>query len=441
MAKRFRPWDVDQILLLPPSIQELVPEGHVAHFVRSVVRDSLDLSAILESYQEERGFPPYHPVMMTALLLYAYTQGVYSSRRIARGCEQRVDFMAVTAMHRPDFRTINSFRHRHLEALGDLFLQVLELCRHSGMVSLGHVSLDGTKIRANASKRKSMSYSRMKKEERRLRQEVAEWFRRAEAEDAMEDELYGEARGDELPAWVTDKKKRLAKIEEAKKQLEAEAKQRDKEALEKHKKGGRRGPGRPRKHPLGQPRDNEQKNFTDPESRIMNTSEGYQQCYNAQLAVDAQSQVIVARELTFSASDARQLIPLVDQIEHNTGHKPNEVSADSGYCSENNLEALDERSIRAYIATGKQKHGKPAPTSSRPIQPGTRRYLMQQRLKKGGFRSRYRLRKQTVEPVIGQAKEARGFRRFLLRGSDKVRQEWSLVCLAHNLLKLHKALC
>lgn len=432
MAKSFRRWDVDQVWLLPPSVQDLVPAGHLAHFVRDIVRESLDLSAIFASYSEERGYPPYDPAMMTALLLYSYTQGIYSSRRMARACDERVDFMAVTALQKPDFRTISDFRKRHLEALGALFVQVLQLCHRAGLVKLGHVALDGTKVRANASKHKAMSYARMKKAERKLAAEVAGWLEKAAAVDAREDEEFGvEKRGDELPAWVADKQKRLAKIRNAMAELESEAQGNDPPPDEPSKP--RR--GRPRKHPPGVPKDTAQRNFTDPESRIMRTPEGFQQCYNAQAAVDADSQVIVAQGLTQSATDRNQLRPLVEQIHAHTGQDPGEVSADCDYCSEENLAALERRGIRGYIATGKQQHGQPSEVGTR-RRTGHRTQAMRRRLQRGGYRSRYRLRKQTVEPVFGQVKEARGFRRFLLRGVEKVGQEWSLVCTAHNLLKL-----
>ena len=224
MSKTYRPWNVDQAMLLPPSVQELVPEGHLAHFIRDLVRDDLDLSAVLDTYSEERGYPPYHPVMMVALLLYAYCQGVYSSRRIAQACEQRLDFMAVTALQQPDFRTISDFRKRHLKALGALFGQVLVLCEQAGLVKLGHVALDGTKLKANASKHKAMSYGRMKQREKELADEVAKWLEQAAATDASEDDALGvERRGDELPDWVKSKQKRLEKMREAMAALEAEA--------------------------------------------------------------------------------------------------------------------------------------------------------------------------------------------------------------------------
>src|SRR5881397_669391 len=225
MAKTFRAWEPEQRWLLPPAIEEFVPPGHLAHFVRELVRDELDLSEIVTVYDDERGQPPYHPVMMTALLLYAYCQGVYASRRIAQACEQRLDFMAVTALAQPDFRTISDFRKRHLAALSGLFTQVLKLCAQAGLVKLGHVALDGTKIKANASKHKAMSYERMKKREAELKAEVAGMLAAAAAADVQEDEIFGkDKRGDEMPDWASDKEKRLAKIQEAMAALEADAK-------------------------------------------------------------------------------------------------------------------------------------------------------------------------------------------------------------------------
>ena len=434
MAKTFRSWEVDQVWLLPPSVRQLVPPGHVAHFLRDLVREQLDLSAILDSYEEERGYPPYHPVMMTGLLLYAYSQGVYSSRRIARCCQERVDFMAVTAMQQPDFRTISGFRQRHLKALGELFGQVLELCRRAGLAKLGHVALDGTKIHANASKHKAMSYGRMQQAERQLSQEVSRWLRQAEVEDQQEDRRLGaDRRGDELPDWVADKQQRLQKIRQAKAALEREAQAQAPPPPEKPPRTPR---GRPRKHPAGVPKATSQRNFTDPESRIMKTPSGFEQCYNAQAGVDAASQVIVAQTLTSSATDRHQLRPLLEQLPPKLRQQVREVSADCDYCCEDNLAFLERAKIRAYVATGKQQHGQASPVKRRRAPQGPRTQRMRLRLRRAGYRSRYRLRKQTVEPVFGQIKAARGFRQFLLRGLDKVRLEWSLLCTAHNLLKL-----
>ena len=393
----------------------------------------MDLSAIVEVYDEARGYPPYDPWMMTALLLYGYTQGIYSSRRLARGCEERLDFLAVTALNKPDFRTISDFRKRHLAALAGLFEQVLLLCKKAGLVELGHVALDGTKIKANASRHKAMSYGRMKKAEPDLAAEIAGWLEAAEAADAAEDAALGaDRRGDEVPGWMADKQKRLAKIREAKAALEAEAKA---DAEEKAKRPKKYRGGRKPKTPPGTPKNSTQRNFTDPESRIMKAKDGFIQGYNAQAGVDAGYQVIVAQGLTANAADSGQLVALVDAVKANTGRKAQEVSADVGYCSEANLAALEARRIRGYIATGRQKH----PEGGEKQRRGPQVEAMRQRLKRGGRRSRYRLRKQVVEPVFGQIKQARGFRQFLMRGIDKAAGEWALICTAHNILKLQKA--
>ena len=419
MGKTYREWNVEQSWLLPPAVMDFVPADHIAHFIRDTVREELDLSEILATYEkEERGYPPYHPVMMTALLLYAYCQGVYSSRRIAKGCEERVDFMAVTGMNRPDFRTVSDFRKRHLEALQGLFVQVLKLCQRAGLVKLGHVSLDGTKVKANASKHKAMSYERMREMELRLKREVREWFKQAKSADEAEDRQQGNTRrGDELPEWVADKQRRIAKIREAREALETEARAAGDETV----------------------KPKAQKNFTDPESRIMRKSgKEYVQAYNAQAAVDSTAQVIVAQSLDNSANDVQQLEAMVKQIKQNTGRQPREFSADAGYCSEGNLAVLARHHVDSYIATGRQRHGEASATGRRRAQ-GTRVNEMRTKLARAGRRSRYRLRKSVVEPVFGQIKQARGFRQFLLRGLQKVRGEWSLICTVHNLLKLVKA--
>jgi transposase len=428
MSKTFRDWEPDQVWLLPPSLQDLLPAGHVAHFVRDTVRSGLDLGAILESYSEERGYPPYHPGMMVALLLYAYSQGVYSSRRIARGCEERLDFAAVTAMQRPDFRTISDFRKRHSEALRGLFVQVLRLCREAGLVKLGHVALDGTKIKANASKHKAMSYARMVEAEPKLAAAVADWLKTAGQVDSAEDRKHGaERRGDETPDWVANKQRRLEKIREAKAALEAEAQA---AAADKPSGGG--------KDPPGTPPGKAQRNFTDPQSRIMKTKDGFIQGFNAQAAVDATAQIIVAATLSNQGSDCPQLVGLVEQITSNLAAAPEQVSADAGYCSEENLEALETCQIDAHIATGRQKHGAAAP-EARPAGPQSRVAKMAAKLRAAGYEGPYRLRKQVVEPVFGQIKQARGFRQFLRRGLAAVQSEWSLVCTVHNLLKLAAA--
>jgi len=328
--------------------------------------------------------------------------------------------------------------------LGSLFGQVLRLCAEAGLVKLGHVALDGTKLHANASKHKAMSYGRMKKREAEFAAEVQKWLEQAEATDATEDAALGpERRGDELPEWVTNKQRRLAKMREAMAALEAEAAgaPSDSEEGAQGPPPGSDGPVEPGARPEQPPppKDKAQRNFTDPDSRIMKTADGFEQAYNAQAAVDADSQVIVAEGLTNVGNDKQQVTPMAQEIQQNTGRTPRELSADSGYCSETNLEELERRGIRGYIATGRQKHGSASATRQGAGRGGTHVQRMSRRLKQGGHRSRYRLRKQTVEPVFGQIKGARGFRQFYLRGLEKVADEWRLICTAHNLLKLAQA--
>src|SRR6266568_3513656 len=409
MSKYFRPWNIDQTLLLPPNVQDFVPKGHVSRFIVELVRESLDLKEITGSYVSGLGQPPFDPRMMVALLLHSYASGLYSSRRIAKACRERNDFVMIVALDPPDFRTISDFRKRHLKALGALFLQVLKLCETAGLVKLGHVALDGTKIKANASKHKAMSYERMKKREAELKAEVARMLAAAEAADAEEDETFGkDKRGDELPDWTGDKKKRQRQAE------------------------GRKKPGKPAAPPSDEPNPKAQRNFTDPESRIMKSKDGFVQAYNAQAAVDAGAQIIVAHELTQSGNDQGQLVPLIEAIAINLGRKPAQASADSGYCSEANLEALDAHGIDGYVAPGRAKH----PTAANGKTGGPLTQGMRKKIDDGGFETPYRLRKQVVEPVFGQIKQARGFRQFLLRGVEKVRAEWAMICTAHNLLKL-----
>ncbi|MDE3193774.1 MAG: IS1182 family transposase [Chloroflexota bacterium] len=426
MPKTFRPYQPDQRLLLPQDLHEMLPAGDLAYFVRETV-EALDLSAILKEYAEERGQPPFHPAMMTTLLLYAYARGVRSSRKIAQACERDIGFMVVAALARPDFRTIAKFRAGHLKALAGLFTQVLRICQRAGLVRLGHIAIDGTKIKANASRHKAMSYRRMAEVEPALRAEVERILKEHGATDLAEDKAHGKGRrGDELPAHLRSKQRRLAKIQEAKAALEAEARERAEK--EGHPGGG----GAPAVDPKAQ------RNFTDPDAKIMKDSGSgaFVAGYNAQLAVDAGSQVIVATELTTRATDVQELPPMLAQVRRNAGRQARECSADAGYCSEANLADLARRRIRAYVAVGKDRHGSAPGQSARAIPAGSRRAAMAARLRRGGWRSRYRLRKCTAEPVIGQIKGARGFRRFLLRGAEKASGEWSLACIAHNLLKL-----
>jgi transposase len=453
MSKTFRAWKIDEPLLLPPTVQDFVAGDHLALFVLSLVRDDLGLTEITGTYGSERGQPPFDPTMMTALLLYSYCCGIYSSRRIAKACRERVDFMSIVAFDGPDFRTISDFRKRHLKALGKLFAQILQLCEKAGLVKLGHVALDGTKIKASASKHKAMSYERMEKRAAELEAEVAKWLSTAEAADAEEDKLHGgDKSGEEMPEWVADKTRRAERIRQAKAELEAEAKaaaeaklKAEAEAAEKREAEGRRKPGRKAAPPSTEPDAKAQKNFTDPDSRIMKSKDGFVQAYNAQAAVDAEAQIIVAHDVTQSAVDCGQLVPMTDAIETNLGRKPEQLSADAGYCSEANLAALESRNIDAYVATGRARDAVAvtvkgavtvAPSSPEPPSASTRVETMRAKIKAGGHASPYRLRKQLPEPVFGQIKQARGFRQFLLRGIEKVRAEWAIICTVHNLLKL-----
>jgi len=442
MSKDFRPWKIDEAQLLPANVQDYVPKDHLCRFILALVREELDLSAIAGSYRSGLGQPPFDPRLMTALLLHGYASGIYASRRIAKSAVERADFMMIVAGDPPDFRTISEFRRRHLKALAALFVQVLQLAEKAGLVRLGHVALDGTKIKANASKHKAMSYAHMKKREAELAAEVDRWLEAAEAADVEEDRLYGHKRGDEMPDWVADKQRRLEKIRQAKAELEAEAKaaaeaemQRREQAEVQRKAEGRKKSGRTPAPPKQEPDGKTQRNFTDPESRILKTRDGYIQGYNAQAAVDAKAQIIVAHDLTQSMSDHNQLVPLMDGIKDNLACQPKEASADAGYLSEANLAALAARNISAYVAAGRAKH--PGEVKRRITGPLTK--AMRDKLKRAGWRSRYRLRKQVVEPVFGQIKQARGFRQFLLRGFEKVRAEWALICTAHNLTKMARA--
>ena len=442
MSKHFRPWKIDQAQLLPPSVQDYVPADHLSRFIVALVQESLDLKAITDSYTSALGQPPFDPRLMTALLLNGYASGIYSSRRIAKACIERADFMMIVALDAPDFRTISDFRKRHLKALAGLFVQVLKLAEKAGLVKLGHVALDGTKIKANASKHKAMSYARMKQRDAELQAEVDRWLEAAEAADTEEDKLHGNKRGDEMPKWVADKQKRIEKIRVAQAELEAEAKAAaDEERRVRAEEEARReaeGKGKPgpkQAPPSDEPDPKAQRNFTDPESRIMKTKDGYIQGYNAQAAVDGCAQIIVACDLNANGSDQGQLVPVVDAIEANLGRKPAQVSADSGYCSEANIEALAAREIDGYIAAGRAKH----PTDPGRGSGGPRTQGMRKKIADGGFETPYRFRKQIVEAVFGQIKQARGFRQFLLRGVENVRAEWAMICLAHNLVKLANA--
>ena len=431
MSKTYLPYDPDQQLLLPAALQEWLPPDHLAYFISDVV-DQLDLSAITERYEgERRGGPPYHPRMMVKVLLYGYCVGVASSRRMAQRLHEDIAFRVLAANNTPDFRTISDFRKDHLEALSGLFLQVLALCQRAGLVKLGHVALDGTKVRANASKHQAMSYGRMKEKEAQLQAEVDELLRRAGEVDEEEDRRYGkDKRGDELPEELAFREGRLRKIREAKAALEAEARA-EVEAAEAEGKS----------HP-GVPGDKAQRNFTDPESRIMPGPGGrdFQQSYNCQAVVDHEHQVIVAARATNQASDKQQAVTMVEEAIANLGRVPKEVSADAGYYSAKAVDDLSILGVDPFVAPEKTRHGtRPEPAPRGPIPKGlSARDRMRRKLRTQRGRQRYALRMETVEPVFGQIKQGRGFRQFLLRGLAKVQGEWSLICTGHNLLKLFR---
>jgi transposase len=426
MAKTYRPYAPEQALLLPPSLRDWLPEGHLAFFVSDLI-DQLDLSAITRAYEdEERGYPPYHPVMLTKVLVYAYCVGVFSSRRIQRRLLEDVAFRVLAAGNAPDFRTIADFRKTHLAALQGFFEQVLRLARELGTPRVGRVAIDGSKIKANASKHKAMSYDRMRDKQRQLRDEVKQLLAQAEAADAAEDAEYGADRaGDELPAELQRRESRLARIREAKRALEARA---NAEAA---------AAGQPTD--TAKPDPKAQYNFTDPESRIMKGPDGFVQAYNVQVAVD-ELQLIVGQAVTQETNDKKQLMPMITTIAQQSGDTPTQVLADAGYCSDANLTAIAKTPIDAYISTRKQKHGeRPGPCPRGPL-PTTATMVdrMSRKLHTKAGAAVYAARKGIVEPVIGQIKQARGFRQFLLRGVEKVRGEWSLVCTTHNILKLYR---
>lgn len=447
MSRTFREWSPEQSWLFPPSPQDWLPENHLVYFLMDV-SEQLDLSPMIESYDSEKGGkPPYHPRMMLVLLLYSYCIGVFSSRKIAARCETDVGFRVIVGETIPDFRTISEYRRRHLEQFQHLFVEVLRLCREAGLLKIGRLALDGTKIKANASRHKAMSYDRMTTEETRLQAEIDELLNQAQAaDDADESEHGSDNRGDELPDELARRESRLQKIREAKAALEQQA--RDKAAAEA---AAREAEGKPPAKSDPQdavPDPKAQRNFTDPESKIMKTSsKGWDQCGNAQAVVN-ENQIIVAADVTDQANDVRQLQPMLDQTianidEVGVTENIDAFSADAGYFSEENVGALEEheRVDEAYIATGRLKHHErvaPAPKGRIPAGLSAKEKMARKlRTKKG--RAEYARRKAIAEPPFGQIKHCRGFRQFLLRSLEKMKGEWKLVALTHNLLKLFRS--
>ena len=433
MGKTYRPYLPEQDLLLPPSLRDWLPEGHLAYFVSDLI-DELNLSAI-ESYyeQEERGYPPNHPRMMTKILVYGYCVGVFSSRRLQKRLHEDVAFRVLAANNQPDFRTLSDFRKVHLTTLQGLFEQVLRMAVELGALKLGRIAIDGSKLKANASKHKAMSYQRMKEEQKRLKQEVRRLLEEAERIDAEEDARYGRNRyGDELPAELQRREERLQRIREAKRALEARVRQ-EAEATAKEPDGEG-------SQQNVKPEEKDQYNFTDPESRILKGPDGFLQGYNAQIAVEPVLPLIVGQAVTQAANDKKQLLPMLAAVEQQAGQKPSQVLADSGYTSDASLQGMERANVDAYLAVARDKRDqRPGPCPRGPLPKGaTRTDRMRRKLQTQVGRAIYAARKAIVEPVFGQIKQARGFRQFLLRGLDKVQGEWALVCMAHNILKLHR---
>lgn len=426
--RAYRTYVTDQVALLPPTFKEMIPKDDPVFFMHDVV-GQFDLKAFHAAYGTDRGRPPYHPALMLRLFLYGAARRIYSSRRLAEACTRDVAFIYLVGGAKPDYHTVGEFRQRFSKEIAALFVQVLQLCQEAGLVRLGHISLDGTKMRANASKHKAMTYGRMVLKEAELAELVKAMLEAAEREDAAEDAAYGrDDDGVSMPAELRETERRLEKIRAGKKRLEEMVKAK---AEEKGKD--------PTQAIVP---DRAQTNFTDPESRIMNTTEGFQQCYNAQAAVDAASQVIVACEVSNAAPDVQRLKPMLALTKENTGHYPNELSADAGYASEANLRALAEADIYGIVALRRYHRDEPAnadPAPKRATNRHLHRNVMRDRLSTDEGKQAYKLRKQTVEPVFGQIKAARGFRQFLRRGLSNVSDEWSFLCTAHNLLKLFRA--
>lgn len=448
MSKTFRHFDPGQNLILPPSLDDWLPDDHLARYVGDVV-DELDLSKIFKHYEgEERGYPPYHPTMMTRLIVYGYTVGVRSSRKLEQACIDLVPFRYLAAGNMPKHTAIGCFRRTHLAALEELFVQVLRLAKRNGFVKVGTVAIDGSKMKANASLDQNRNLADLAKaEEAELRRIAKELLGDAERVDQAEDALYGPDRGDELPPGVQKRKERLERIRGAKKQLEEEAAARAKdheEHLERRAKleeerGGKLR-GRKPKAPDPQVEAEAKRNTTDPESRIMRTRHGYVQGYNAQAAADTESNLILAADITQEANDVHQLNPMLTQIRENLGSKPERAVLDAGYWSEEEIKRAP-KSVDLFVATTKdwkqrkalREAGYPRGRIPNDLSFKDR---MERKLRTKLGRAIYKLRGKTIEPRFGCIKEEQGTRGFLLRGKDGARGEWRLTCNGHNLLRM-----
>ena len=453
--KRFKPFDPDRVMMVPPSLDEWLPEGHLSRFIAEIVDAELDLSRFYAAYAKAKGFPPYDPRLMVRVLVYGYCVGVRSSRELERACMDVVAFRWLSAQQFPDFRSFARFRKRHLAALGNVFLQALELCRAAGMVSLGQVALDGTKVRANASRHKAMSYARLTEKQKVLADEVSDLLAEAERIDAGEDARFGKnTRGDELPAELARRESRLAKMAAARQQLEAEAADWARaEAEQKARDDGDDDAGIQAKGQAAaataKVKPTAQRNFTDPDSRIMKTADGsFHYSYNAQAVVDADCQVIVATQLGNTAVDVQQLIPMLNLLEDTVHAAPGQVLADAGYGSDSNLqhaqdvETMTAGATRFFISIRRTTHGQTEPETATGAAPegASLKQQMGHRLKTGEGKAAYARRKTIVEPVFGQIHTRQG-KHLLLRGLEQAKAEWLLIAGCHNLMKLatHRA--
>jgi transposase/IS5 family transposase len=441
MPSNYRAYQPEQSYLLPPSPSDWLPERHLAFFISEVV-DEMDLSALYGPHEESdpRGNQPFHPAMMLKILIYAYATGTFSSRRIAQKIEEDVAFRVLAAGNFPQHRTICDFRQQHLQKFIELFKQVVLIAKSSGLIKLGRVAIDGTKVKANASRHKAMSYDRMKQEEKKLESEIAELLKEAERTDRKEDQEYGsDNRGDELPEELQRRESRLKKIREAKKRLEERQAEEDREKGRHEGDGGRPNgkKGKPFQKEFGQPREKAQDNFTDPESRIMKMGNGFEQSYNAQASVDEAHQIIVAVGVSNCAVDTAQLIPMVEATQATAEEIPQQVLADAGYRSAANFEQLEAKHIDGVIALGREGKAEAAPIAT--SNEATQR--MKEKLKSAEGAAAYRRRKVIVEPVFGWIKGVLGFRQFSFRGLKKTNAEWHLVCLAMNLRRMSAGMC
>ncbi len=450
MGKTFRPYDLSQLLLLPPDLRQWLRPDHLALYVSDIV-EQLDLSAILNSYEEGRGQPPYHPQMMVKLLIYGYCVGRMSSRKLEAATYDEVAFRVLSGNQQPDHASLAEFRKRHLAAMAQLFVQVLQLCERAGLVKLGHVAIDGTKIKANASKYRTMTYAGLNEAEQKLVAEVTRLLAEAERIDAAEDELYGkDKRGDELPEELRDRESRLRRIRELKADLEREAreaaaqqatssKQKNEERLRKAKERGRK-PGRLAQIPDPEqavPQPKARRNFTDVESRMMkdHASNTFVQGYNAQLGVDGEAQIIVAATIVQAGNDQQQLLPVLEAVAQNLGRLPERVSADAGYFS--TAAVTDEKLQRVDVYVPPNARKPEAPLRLTPDASVQERMWHKLQSKAGA--AIYDQRKAIVEPVFAYLKHIRGVRQFRLRGLAQVQAEWLLLCLTHNVLKMFRA--